>query len=41
MKESFKGNFDMLIGNHLIKGKAVDLAKPLIMTEKVVDHDSG
>jgi hypothetical protein len=36
MKESAKGVYDLQIGNHLLKGKALDLPKPLIMTEKVL-----
>lgn len=29
----------MQIGNHLLKGKAMDLPKALIMTEKVTEGD--
>ncbi len=29
----------MQIGNHLLKGKGVDLPKPLIMTQKVIEGD--
>jgi hypothetical protein len=35
LKESAKGVYDLQIGNSLLKGKAIDLPKPLIMTEKV------
>ena len=27
----------MTIGNHLLKGKAYDMIKPLVLTEKVVN----
>ena len=39
IKESAKGMYDMQIGNHLLKGKALDLPKSLIMTEKVTEGD--
>ena len=32
--------YDVQIGNHLLKGKAIDLPKALIMTEKVIEGDS-
>ena len=41
MKETSKGNYDMQVGNHLLKGKAVDLLKPLIMTEKFYDEQTN
>jgi len=31
----------MQVGNHLLKGKAVDLPKPLIMTEKFYDEQTN
>ena len=41
MKEASKGNYELQIGNHLLKGKASDLPKPLLMTEKIVDSQTG
>ena len=35
--EVSKGTFDLKIGNHLLKGKIVDLIKPLVMTEKAIN----
>ena len=35
LKEVSKGNYELQIGNHLLKGKMQELAKPIIMTEKV------
>ena len=40
MKEASKGNYELLIGNHLIRGKISDLPKPIIMTEKIVDFEN-
>lgn len=41
LKETSKGNYDLVIGNHLLRGKMSDLPKPIIMTEKLVDKESG
>ena len=41
LKESSKGNYDVQIGNHLLKGKSVDLPKPLIMTEKFYNEETN
>jgi chromosome transmission fidelity protein 8 len=42
LKESaVKGTYDMQVGNHLLKGKIVDLPKPLIMTEKLFNEESN
>jgi hypothetical protein len=41
MKETSKGNYDMQVGNHILKGKSVDLPKPLIMTEKVYNEETN
>jgi hypothetical protein len=35
LKDLGKGNYELQVGNHSIKGKITDLAKPLLMTEKV------
>jgi hypothetical protein len=37
MNESSKGNYDLLIGNHLLKGKISELPKPIIMTQKIIE----
>ena len=37
LKDCDKGNFELKVGNHLLKGKAIDLPKPLLMTEKVIN----
>lgn len=41
MKEATKGNYELLIGNHLLRGKISDLPKPLIMTEKIIDRENA
>lgn len=41
MKEVSKGNYELYIGNHLVKGKAVDLPKALILTEKSIDENGS
>ena len=41
LKEVSKGNYELQVGNHLIKGKVIDLVKPLIMTEKQVNEETG
>ena len=38
-ESSTKGMYDLQVGNHLLKGKMVDLPKPLILTEKII-HES-
>ena len=37
LNEVSKGTFDLKIGNHLLKGKIVDLVKPLLITEKSIN----
>lgn len=39
LKELSKGNYELRIGNHLLKGKSQDLLKPLILTEKGVNQN--
>jgi hypothetical protein len=39
LKDLGKGNYELMVGNHSIKGKMADLPKPLIMTEKEVTDD--
>jgi hypothetical protein len=41
LKEVTKGMYELQIGNHLLKGKSVDLLKPLIMTEKIVSPETN
>ena len=42
LKEStVKSTYDMQVGNHLLKGKIIDLPKPLIMTEKLFNEESN
>lgn len=41
VKEASKGNFELQIGNHLLKGKSIDLQKPILMTEKQVNEETG
>jgi len=31
----------MQVGNHLLKGKLIDLPKPLIMTEKFINEETA
>ena len=33
-----KDTYEIRIGNHLLKGKIVDLQKPFILTEKVLNE---
>jgi hypothetical protein len=37
IKEVSTGTYELKINNHLLRGKISDLAKPLILTEKVID----
>jgi hypothetical protein len=41
MKETSKGCYDLQIGNHLLKGKAIDLPKQFVMTEKCFNGETG
>lgn len=41
MKAQTNGVYELMVGNHLIKGKISDLPKPIIMTEKVVNEAKG
>lgn len=39
--EVSKGNYELRIGNHLLKGKMSELVKPMIMTEKVINEGNA